>query len=143
MMNADQNPTLTRLEAQIAWYDRRSRRCQRLYKTLKFSSVAIAAGIPLVTAAEAPPMAPAILGIMIVLIETLQHMNQYHANWLGYRSTCESLKHEKYLYAANAGPYATSADTSALLAERIESLISQEHAKWISTQQSAPRVERR
>jgi hypothetical protein len=45
------------------------------------------------------------------------------------------LKHEKYLYLANAGPYATVAVAHALLAERIESLVSQEHAKWAAGQE--------
>ena len=66
-----------------------------------------------------------------------QQLNQYQQNWITYRSTCEALKHEKYLYMAKAGPYAAASDSHALLAERIESLISQEHAKWVSAQESA------
>jgi hypothetical protein len=62
-------------------------------------------------------------------------MNQYHPNWITYRSTSEALKHEKYLYLAKAGPYAAAADAHVLLAERIESLVSQEHANWVSEQE--------
>jgi hypothetical protein len=47
-----------------------------------------------------------------------------------------ALKHEKYLYLANAGPYAAATTPRALLAERIESLVSQEHAKWASVQEA-------
>jgi hypothetical protein len=39
------------------------------------------------------------------------------------------LKHEKYTYLAKAAPYVNVADPHALLAERIESLVAQEHAK--------------
>jgi uncharacterized protein YdeI (BOF family) len=46
---------------------------------------------------------------------------QYHPNWITYRSTCEALKHEKYLYLAKAGPYAAVIDAHVFLAERIES----------------------
>ncbi|HWX20688.1 MAG TPA: DUF4231 domain-containing protein [Candidatus Binatia bacterium] len=58
-------------------------------------------------------------------------------DWFTYRSTCEDLKHEKYLWLAKAGPYASVERPDALLAERIESLVSREHAKWVSTSEQA------
>ena len=69
------------------------------------------------------------------MLEGLLQLNQYHQNWISYRSTCETLKHEKYLYLANAGPYAAATSAHTLLAERIESLVSQEHAKWAAGQE--------
>jgi hypothetical protein len=72
------------------------------------------------------------LGALIAIIEGIQQLNQYQTNWITYRSTCEALKHEKYLYLGKAGPYATAPDAHALLAERTETLVSQEHAKWAS-----------
>src|SRR5262249_5612342 len=83
------------------------------------------------------PTVTAGLGVFIVVLEGMQQLNQYHANWISYRSTCEALKHEKYLYLAQAGPYAGAANPRAMLAERIESLVSQEHAKWSSAQAPA------
>jgi Protein of unknown function (DUF4231) len=71
----------------------------------------------------------------IAIIEGLQQMNQYHSNWITYRSTAEALKHEKYLFLATAGPYAASENFRALLAERVESMVSQEHAKWAAGQE--------
>jgi hypothetical protein len=78
------------------------------------------------------------LGVVITILEGLLHLNQYQENWIAYRSTCESLKHEKYTYLGKASPYTNVADPHALLAERIESLVSQEHAKWASVQQEEP-----
>ena len=49
-----------------------------------------------------------------------------------YRSTAEALKHERYLYLAQAGPYADD-DRRRQLAERLEGLITQEHAKWTAS----------
>jgi Protein of unknown function (DUF4231) len=66
-------------------------------------------------------------------VEGLLQAYQYHKNWITYRSTAESLKHEKYLYLARADAYAHSKNPLRLLAERIEGLISQEHARWISS----------
>ena len=65
----------------------------------------------------------------------IQQLNQYHANWIAYRSTCESLKHEKFLYLSAASSYSSAANPAVLLAERIEGLVSQEHAKWTSGQE--------
>ena len=45
------------------------------------------------------------------------------------------LKHGKYLYLAEAAPYAGAIDAHALLAERVESLMSQETAKWTTLQE--------
>jgi hypothetical protein len=59
---------------------------------------------------------------------------------MAYRSTCEALKHERYLYLAKAGPYAAATEPRVLLAERVEGLVSQEHAKWASTQQQSSRA---
>lgn len=39
------------------------------------------------------------------------------------------------MYLGKASPYSSAPDPHALLAERIESLVSQEHAKWASAQQ--------
>ena len=73
--------------------------------------------------------------MLIALLEGIQQISQYHANWISYRSTCEALKHEKFLYLGNAGTYASAEDPRRLLAERIESLVSQEHAKWASNRE--------
>jgi hypothetical protein len=74
------------------------------------------------------------LGALIVVLEGLQQLFQLHANWTQYRSTCEALRHEKFLWMAHAGPYSHSERLDALLAERVEGLVSQEHAAWSSTQ---------
>jgi Protein of unknown function (DUF4231) len=131
--------TLTRLEDQIAWYDRQSASAQTKYKALKIVNVVAAALVPVTALLQAPALVPAGLGGLIVVLEAVQHMNQYQATWIAYRSNCEALKHEKYLFLARAGPYAAAANPGALLAERIESLVSQEHAKWASTQEQASR----
>jgi Protein of unknown function (DUF4231) len=74
------------------------------------------------------------LAAVIVVLEGTQHLYQLQEHWISYRSTAEALKHERYLYLARAGPY-VGEDWHRLLAERIEGLISQEHAKWASCSQ--------
>jgi len=132
--------TLARLDYQIDWYDRNSRKSQTRYKFLKVTVIIAAALIPLLSGTSLPFMGaiPAwvlgVLGALIAIIEGIQQLNQYQANWISYRSTCESLRHEKYLYLGQAGAYAGVANPRALLAERIENLVSQEDTKWASMQ---------
>jgi hypothetical protein len=135
MNNMTNDPTLERLEDQIRWYNRNSNYAQSWFKRLKFVEILAAGCVPLAAGLHADVMITGGLGVLIVVTEGLQQVNQYHHNWVSYRSTCEALKHEKHLYFAKAGPYLTAADPHALLAERIESLISQEHAKWVSTRE--------
>lgn len=127
--------TLDRLDDQIAWYDQRSGYCQNAYKTLKVIELIAAGSIPLLAGLSVSGWITGILGALVVVLEGVQHVNQYHNNWSAYRSTAEALKHEKYLHAAKAGPYAASEAPDALLAERAEGLISQEHAKWVTQQE--------
>ena len=134
------DPTFERLEDQIAWYDRRSGTNQRLFKLVKAVQLIAAATIPVVATLDAHPAIPAALGALIVVLEGIQQLNQYQQNWSAYRSTCEALKHEKYLFLAHAGPYAGSEDGRALLADRIEGLISQEHAKWVSAREEGSKA---
>jgi hypothetical protein len=130
------DPTMDRLEDQIAWYDKNSLRCHLFFKVLKAVVIVCAALIPLLSGLQVtPPWLIGSVGALIAVLEGLQQLNQYQQNWIRYRSTCESLKREKYLYLAKAGPYAGVSDEHALLAERIESLGSQEEAKWVSAQE--------
>jgi Protein of unknown function (DUF4231) len=131
------DPIIERLEDQIAWYDRKSLTNQSYFKRIKMVEILAAAIIPFLSASGFPRLmwATGGLGVLITVLEGMLHLNQYQQNWIAYRSTCESLKHEKYVYLGKASPYAGAPDPHALLAERIESLVSQEHAKWASVQQ--------
>ncbi len=133
---APTDPIMERLEDQIDWYHRKSLANQRTYKRFKVVEIVFAATIPLLSALPIthPGYVPGVMGVIITVLEGLLHLNQYQQNWIAYRSTCEALKHEKFTYLGKASPYANVADPHALLAERIESLVSQEHAKWASSQ---------
>ncbi|HEY9355603.1 MAG TPA: DUF4231 domain-containing protein [Arthrobacter sp.] len=134
---APDDPTWERLEDQINWYDRKSSDNQRRYKWLKLLELAVAAALPVVAGIGSPALVIGILAAVIVVLEGAHHLYQFQERWITYRSTAEALKHERYLYLAKAGPY-LRADRHHQLAERIEGLISQEHAKWTSSQQQPP-----
>jgi hypothetical protein len=134
---APSGPTWERLEDQLGWYDRKSTAAQHAYKRLKVAQLVVAAAVPVAAAADAVAWLTAALGGVVLVFEGLQQLGQYQANWTAYRSTCEQLKHEKYLYLAQAGPYADAESPERALAERLEGLVSQEHAKWVSSREEA------
>ncbi|MGH3840263.1 MAG: DUF4231 domain-containing protein [Pseudonocardiaceae bacterium] len=135
-------PAWERLEDQLGWYDRKSMLAQRAYKRVKLGQLVVGATVPVVAGLEVPAAVTATLAAMVVIAEGAQQLYQWQTNWVLYRSTAESLKHEKYLYLAAAGPYNTD-DRHRVLAERLEGLVSQEHAKWTeSRQQEKPHAPR-
>jgi hypothetical protein len=127
--------TLERLDDQIVWYSRKSQGAQRRYKWMKGMTIVSAALIPVLTTSKLPyaTEAAAGLGVLIAILEGIQQMNHYQANWASYRATAEALQREKFLYLGQAPPYLGAANPQAMLAERVEALVSQENALWAST----------
>ncbi len=132
-------PAWDRLEDQLGWYDRKSVAAQQAYKRVKLSQLIVGAAVPVVAALEVSAAVTATLAAYVVIAEGAQQLYQWQTNWVQYRSTAEALKHEKYLYLANAGPYSTD-DRHRVLAERLEGLVSQEHAKWTEARQQDGRT---
>jgi hypothetical protein len=131
---ATESPVWERLQDQLDWYDAKSQHHRRWYQSLKVTQIVVAAAIPVVAAAGASAAVAGGLGGVIVVLEGLQQLFQFQQNWIGYRGTAEALKHEKYLRLAEAGPYAGVPHPDAVLAERVEGLVSQEHAAWSEAQ---------
>lgn len=134
-----EGPTWERLESQIAWYDEKSGEGQRWYKRMKLAVLVAAASVPVAASLDAPIWVPGALGSLVVVLEGVQSLYQHQEHWITYRSTCEALRHERYLFLASAAHYSTAVNPMALLAERIEGLVSQEHAKWASSHEKRPR----
>lgn len=123
------DPAWDRLEDQLGWYDRKSVIAQQAYKRVKLSQLIVGSAVPVIAALHVSASVTATLAALVVVAEGAQQLYQWQTNWVLYRSTAEALKHEKYLYLAAAGPYSGD-DRHRVLAERLEGLVSQEHAKW-------------
>ena len=128
-----------RLEDQIDWYDKSSIKNQAFYKKLQVIIIVASAVIPflsgLMTADQEETWLKVIvglLGITVTIATALMSLGKYQENWIKYRTTCESLRHEKYLFSTGAAPYDRS-DAFKLLVERVESLLSQENSEWQNT----------
>jgi hypothetical protein len=137
---SDASVTLRRLADQINFFDKRSKQNQIWYRWLKTLSLIAAVMITLSGSLELPRWAAPLLGAVVVVLESYLVLTSRHRNWLEYRSTCEALKHEKYLYLGGAGPYRDQTAPETMLAERVEDLLRSDHSKWLSTRKEEPKL---
>lgn len=125
-----------RLEDQIDWYDTKSSKNQFWHKSLRLTQTVLAVSIPILSHVEAAGLKwiISIAGATIAILESIQQMNQYVTLWVTYRSTAERLKHEKFLFLSEAGPYRDLEQSTRLiiLSERVEEHVSTEHANWFN-----------
>ncbi len=131
----------SRLDNQIAWYDRKSGWHKWWYTCVKVMEIAFAAGIPVVLAISelagaATTLAmvlrglAAVLGAGVAVLSGVQGIYKLQENWMAYRTTCEMLRHEKYFYEMGCGPYKDAEGRACLLVQRVEELISRENTNW-------------
>lgn len=133
----ESNYLKSRLENQIEWYDKKSISNQKKFNRLKLLEIFFASLIPLLALifevieheTKLDFISFGIIGAIISAITSIEMFGKYQELWHSYRTTCESLKKEKYLYHANARPY-HQPESFNLLVERIESLISKENTNW-------------
>ncbi|EAZ97557.1 DUF4231 domain-containing protein [Marinobacter sp. ELB17] len=122
-----------RLDHQIGWYDKNSSSAQFKYKYFRRFEIISAAAIPLIagfgTGIVPVNLILGILGAAIAVASSFEALSKYHEQWIEYRTTCESLKHEKFLFLSGAEPYCEE-NSYRLLVQRVESLISKENSEW-------------
>ena len=123
-----------RVEDQIAWYDRKSATNKKLFNGLKIAEIIIALSIPflanfIIEGNVSMKYVIGFLGVIVAAIAGLISLMKYQENWIEYRTTAESLKHEKFLFLTKSGPYSHSAALERFV-ERVENLISKENSNW-------------
>ncbi len=122
-----------RLKDQINWYDKKSQFNQKWFKRLRILEIVSAAIIPFL--AGIGPNIPyyqliiGFLGVVIAVSAGISSIYKFHENWIEYRTTAETLKHELYLFETKCQPY-NEDDAFCKLVQRIESLISKENTQW-------------
>jgi hypothetical protein len=131
-MDADQY-IQKRVDDQIGWYDRKSIGAQRWFKALRIVEVVCAAAIPLIAGfslfACFSNLVVGLLGAAIAICAALIGLGNYQENWVEYRTTCESLRHEKYLFLTGTEPYDVR-EPFGLFVQRVEGLVSKENSVW-------------
>ncbi len=131
-----------RVDAQTAWYGRRSARAKRNFRSLRIIEIVGAAVIPLL--AGFLPAIPygsfvvAIVGVIVAVCAALLGLGHYQEDWAEYRTTTESIKHQKFLFLTGATPYDTDQAFS-LFVQCVEGLISKENTAWSQHVRAPPK----
>ena len=122
-----------RFEDQIRWYSKKSQFNQKWHNLLKLAEIISASFIPFIAGMtdNIPYSAWIIggLGVVIAVSAGAGSLYKFQENWIQYRTTAETLKHEKYLYLTKSPPY-NEENAFMHLVERIENLISKENTQW-------------
>lgn len=122
-----------RLNNQIDWYDKKSSKAQKIYKIVKIIKLLLTGSIPFFVGliSDIPLMAKivSICGVLATLLEGYLAISKHHENWIEYRSICETLRHEKYMYLTKTGVY-NDDPVFNIMVERVESIISNENINW-------------
>ena len=121
----------SRLCDQIRWYSRKSSRYKKYFYTARTLEILLAGSL---TALSCTPYLKTsilipLLSFSIVIIASLLALYKFQELWISYRTTSETLKHEKYLFETKTAPY-NKENRFNLLVENIEAIISSENSIW-------------
>lgn len=135
-MNEDEYLS-ARVDDQIEWYDTQSSRAQSLFKLLRGLEIVAAASIPVLAGlsvkqgdgAFSISLVIGLLGAAIAVISSFISLYQLQERWIQYRSTCELLRHDKFLFMTKSKPYDRD-DAFTKFVNRIEGIVSKENSSW-------------
>ncbi len=123
-----------RLDEQITWYSKESRKNKKRYSALNTIEIALAVSIPILTSFVDQhtliKFAIALCGGLIAFIEGIGKIYNHKELWTKYRMTSEFLKREKILFISKSGPYHSSPVISDLIV-RCEKIMEEENSVWI------------
>jgi hypothetical protein len=139
-MPASEERVLERLGEQLDYYRRHAAKSRLAYLSVMTVKVAAAAAVSLTAVTSAPPPPPPPppgLGALILVLEGVQQLGQFHANWIRYRTTEAALSREQHLWEAGADDYATG-EPLTLLASRVEKISADETSAWAKDAAGTP-----
>jgi hypothetical protein len=136
MQLTEQDYLNNRVDDQINWYEKKCAWHKKWFMRLKISETILALMVPFLTGYITTENVSlkflvGFIGLLVAAIANLITLFKFQEVWIEYRTTSEALKHEKYLYVTQAGPYKES-NAFASFVERIEDLLNKENANWAS-----------
>lgn len=126
-----------RVQDQIDWYDRKSGNNRKIFQSLRLIEIIAAALIPFLsgllisipTYQMVGTIIIGVLGVTVTIIAGILSFGRHQEHWIEYRTTCESLKKENFLFQTQVEPYGGE-DAFKLFVQRVETLVSKENTNW-------------
>jgi len=124
-----------RYEQTVKWYIREACRYKKGYLALSIASIIFPAVIPVINCFSYSwiTIAVTVISVITSVVTSLLSLLKLHEKWISYREVAEALQSELTLYAENCGEYGkakSEQEKNQYFAERIESLMGDEHIKW-------------
>ncbi len=124
-----------RVNDQINWYSKKSTINKHYHNWSKGLIITFSALIPFAAgfiSVETKWLTYiiAILGVFIAVLTGISTLLKFQEKWIKYRTTSETLKHEKFLFLTKSGPYDNTDEAYKVFVNRIENLISKENSAW-------------
>lgn len=103
-----------RLDAQQTFHSKKADKFQSIYKLLSRAQIVLAAFIPVIAIVEQTEgnyiqLLTGVVGAAIAIIGGFMSLGNYQQNWIGFRTTSEALKSEKFRFITRCGEYSDSA----------------------------------
>lgn len=122
-----------RVDDQISWYDKKSIINQLFYKRIQFMQIVLSSSVVLLVGFQNEQdwirWVIALFSMFVAISTGLNALYKFHENWTSYRTTVESLRHQKYLFLTGVEPY-DKEDSFDVFVGNIEALISKENSNW-------------
>jgi len=126
---------------QIRYYEDKAGQNQRIYRYLQWALIILAALTPALIEFNLNELIgdgfghlATLTSVIVVILTAALKTFKYQENWINYRTTCEALKKEKFLYDAGLSDYQQSDDRQAQFVDRVEALLARENTLWLSVQ---------
>lgn len=127
-----------RVDNQISWYSAKSSTQKTYFMMAKITEIILALCVPFLSGYITDgskenvtiKITIGILGVIVAAIAGIITLTKLQENWIQYRTVCEILKHEKFLYLTKAGIYDNNPKAFQNFAERFEAHIAKENSDW-------------
>src|SRR5687768_1361016 len=99
-----------RVDNQIEWYSKKSKRNKNLFIFFKITEIMLALSITILGSLASKSDSNvgfiiSFIGAIIAALAGLLALLKVQENWIEYRATAETLKHEKFFFLTKAGDY--------------------------------------
>ena len=125
-----ETPAEQLISLRFQWYNRQANWARIAYRGLGTVQLVAALLIAISVAFDIPKWLAPALGGVIALAEGIRTLFGFKDSYPTYRRTAEDLRNEAWLYVQRAGRYATAAEPSKLLTERVVEISHTETEDW-------------